>query len=78
MTSPAPRRYPVVIVGGGPVGMGLALELGLHGVACAVIEPRDDPGRIPKGQNLTQRTLEHFSRWGVEPQIRAAMEAAPP
>jgi 2-polyprenyl-6-methoxyphenol hydroxylase-like FAD-dependent oxidoreductase len=66
------RRYPVAIVGGGPAGLGLALELGLRGVACALIEPRRALGRIPKGQNLTQRTLEHFSRWGVEREIRAA------
>ena len=27
---------------------------------------------IPKGQNLTQRTLEHFHFWGAERQLRAA------
>jgi 4-hydroxyisophthalate hydroxylase len=70
--SAALRRYPVVIVGGGPVGAGLAIELGLRGIACALVEPRTALGRIPKGQNLTQRTLEHFSRWGVEREIRAA------
>lgn len=71
MTSPR-ARHPVVIVGGGPVGLGLAIELGLRGIDCTVLEPRSSLGRIPKGQNLTQRTLEHFSRWGVEPEIRAA------
>jgi 4-hydroxyisophthalate hydroxylase len=62
----------VIIVGGGPVGVGLAIDLGMRGVRCAVIEPRVTLSRIPKGQNLTQRTMEHFSRWGVEPQMRAA------
>src|SRR5205823_14630335 len=27
---------------------------------------------IPKGQNLTQRTLEHFHFWGAEQALRAA------
>ena len=66
------KKYQIVIVGGGPVGIGLAIELGRRGISCAVIEPRTELGRIPKGQNLTQRTLEHFANWGVEPDIRAA------
>jgi 2-polyprenyl-6-methoxyphenol hydroxylase and related FAD-dependent oxidoreductases len=70
--TPKRTRFPVVVVGGGPVGLGLAIDLGLRGLPCAVVEPRTSLGRIPRGQNLTQRTLEHFARWGVEPQIRAA------
>jgi 2-polyprenyl-6-methoxyphenol hydroxylase-like FAD-dependent oxidoreductase len=54
------------------VGLGLAIELGLRGIRCALVEPRTALGRIPKGQNLTQRTLEHFARWGVEGEIRAS------
>jgi 2-polyprenyl-6-methoxyphenol hydroxylase-like FAD-dependent oxidoreductase len=66
------ESYPVVIVGGGPVGMGLAIDLGSRGVECAVVERRRTPQRIPKGQNLTQRTMEHFAFWGVEDEIRAS------
>lgn len=66
------KRFQVVIVGGGPVGVGLAVNLGLRGVSCALVEPRTELSRIPKGQNLTQRTLEHFARWGVEQEIREA------
>lgn len=66
------KKYQVVIVGGGPVGVGLGIELGMRGISCAILEPRIDLGKIPKGQNLTQRTLEHFANWGVEPQIREA------
>jgi 2-polyprenyl-6-methoxyphenol hydroxylase-like FAD-dependent oxidoreductase len=65
-------RYPVVIVGAGPVGLGIAIDLGQRGIPCALIETRTACGRIPKGQNLTQRSLEHFARWGVEREIRAA------
>ncbi|WP_028349722.1 FAD-dependent monooxygenase [Bradyrhizobium murdochi] len=63
---------PVVIIGGGPVGLGLAIELGQRGINCTVVERYKQPQRIPKGQNLTQRTMEHFHFWGAEQQLRAA------
>ena len=66
------KRHQVVIVGGGPVGAGLALDLGLRGVDCVLIERRVGLQNIPKGQNLTQRTAEHFYFWGVVDEIRAA------
>src|SRR4051812_15296718 len=62
----------VVIVGGGPVGLGLAIELGQRGIRCILVERYTSPQPIPKGQNLTQRTLEHFYFWGAEQQLRAA------
>ena len=65
-------RAQVLIVGGGPVGLGLSVELGQRGVACTVIERYVQPQPIPRGQNLTQRTMEHMLAWGVEPQLRAA------
>ncbi|MEJ0078574.1 MAG: FAD-dependent monooxygenase [Alphaproteobacteria bacterium] len=66
------RRFQVVIVGGGPVGVALAVDLGRRGVRCALIETRTGLGRIPKGQNLTHRTLEHFHVWGLVDELRAA------
>jgi len=66
------KRYQVVIVGGGPVGVALAVELGQRGISCALVERRLEPPRIPKGQNLTQRSVEHFYFWGVADQLRAA------
>ena len=65
-------KYQVIIVGGGPVGMGLAIELGLRGISCALTERRTEPHRIPKGQNLMQRTLDHFYCWGIVDEVRAA------
>src|SRR5665213_2901393 len=66
------KRHQVVIVGGGPVGVGLAVELGLRGISCALIERRDGLQNIPKGQNLTSRTLEHFFFWGIDKELRAS------
>lgn len=71
------KRHQVVIVGGGPVGVALAVELGLRGVSCALVERRLEPRRIPKGQNLSQRTLEHFYFWGVVDELRAARVMPP-
>jgi 4-hydroxyisophthalate hydroxylase len=65
------QQAEVAIIGGGPVGVGLAIELGLRGVACALVERRFHPQPIPKGQNLTPRTLEHFRRWGIAGKLRA-------
>jgi 4-hydroxyisophthalate hydroxylase len=65
------KRYQVVVVGGGPVGAALAVDLGLRGVSCALVERRVELHRIPKGQNLTPRTLEHFHRWGIADALRA-------
>jgi len=65
------KKYQVAIVGGGPVGVALAVELGRRGISCAMIERRTALQNIPKGQNLTPRTLEHFRRWGIAGALRA-------
>src|SRR3954453_5672759 len=65
-------RKQVVIVGGGPVGLGLAIELGQRGISCALVERRTEQHRIPKGQGLTQRSMEHLHAWGVADKVRAA------
>ena len=62
----------VVIIGGGPVGIGLAIELGQRGIDVVLIEKYSAPQPVPKGQNLTQRTMEHFHAWGAEQELRAA------
>jgi 2-polyprenyl-6-methoxyphenol hydroxylase-like FAD-dependent oxidoreductase len=40
------KRYEVAIVGAGPVGMALAIDLGLRGISCILIERRTEPQRI--------------------------------
>jgi 2-polyprenyl-6-methoxyphenol hydroxylase-like FAD-dependent oxidoreductase len=71
------RHYQAVIVGGGPVGIALAISLGMRGIRCALVEARKEMHRIPKGQNLTQRTLEHFYFWGIVDELRRARVMPP-
>lgn len=65
-------EFDVIIAGGGPVGTGLAIELGQRGVKVLVLERHKAPQPIPKGQNLTQRTMETMRAWGCEAELRAA------
>ncbi|WP_298436851.1 FAD-dependent oxidoreductase [uncultured Jannaschia sp.] len=60
----APVRHPVVIVGGGPVGMGLALDLGRQGVACVVLDDHDGVGQGSRAICFAKRTLEICDRLG--------------
>ena len=76
-SNPASHDAKVIIVGGGPVGLGLAIELGQRGVRCILVERFVEPQPIPKGQNLTQRTMEHFHFWHAEEQLRAARTIPP-
>jgi 2-polyprenyl-6-methoxyphenol hydroxylase-like FAD-dependent oxidoreductase len=66
------HTYEVAIVGGGPVGVALAVDLGQRGISCVLVERHLTPQPIPKGQNLTNRTLEHFYFWNCVDELRAA------
>ena len=66
------KRYQVIVVGGGPVGVGLAVDLGRRGISCLLLERRRTLHEIPKGQNLSPRTLEHFYFWGIVDELRAS------
>ncbi len=59
------RRIPVLIVGGGPVGLALAAELGWRGIACELIEQGDGAIATPKMNEVNTRTMEFCRRWGI-------------
>ncbi len=65
-------HFPVVIVGGGPIGLALAADLGWRGISCLVLEQTD--GRIAQPKMLTvgSRTMEYCRRWGIAKEVRAA------
>lgn len=62
----------VLIAGGGPVGLTLAIELGQLGVRCELVDKRPRPGRLPKMERCNARTMEHFRRMGIADRVRAA------
>ena len=62
----------VLIVGAGPTGLSLAIELGLRGVAAMVIERHSRTGNQPRAKTTNVRSLQHFRRWGIAPALRAA------
>ena len=65
-------EIPVLIVGGGPVGMALGTELGYQDIDCLVIERRDGTVSHPKMNMISTRTMEFCRRWGVADEIRGA------
>lgn len=72
-TATPPERVEVAVVGGGPTGLAAALELGRRGVDCALIEPRRQISELrPRAKTTSVRTMEHFRRWGLADDLRAA------
>jgi len=62
----------VLIVGAGPVGLILAVDLGLRGVRCTLVEQKEAPQFLPKMERCNARTMEIFRRMGLADRIRAA------
>jgi 2-polyprenyl-6-methoxyphenol hydroxylase-like FAD-dependent oxidoreductase len=63
-------RVPVLVVGGGTVGLYLAMELGWRGVEFLLVTDRETTSTHPKGSTINCRTMEHLRRLGVAPDIR--------
>ena len=62
----------VVIVGAGPVGLTLALDLGRRGVPCLLIERNETSIQLPKMERCNARTMEIYRRLGIAEQVRDA------
>jgi len=59
------RRFPVAIVGAGPVGLAAAIDLALHGIASVVIDESNVVSTGSRAICWSKRTLEIFDRLGV-------------
>ncbi len=57
-------HHPVVIVGGGPVGLATALDLGLQGVPVVVVDDHEGTGQGSRAICFAKRTLEIAERYG--------------
>lgn len=62
-------KIPVLIVGGGPVGLALAGELGWRGIACTLIEQTDGTITSPKMNEVNARSMEICRRWGIHHKV---------
>lgn len=62
----------VLIVGAGPVGLTLAVDLGQRGIRCILVEKRSGPAFLPKMERVNARTMEIYRRMGLARKIRAA------
>jgi 2-polyprenyl-6-methoxyphenol hydroxylase-like FAD-dependent oxidoreductase len=62
----------VLIVGAGPVGLTLSIDLGKRGIRCIAIEKNDAPLGYPKMERCNPRTMEIFRRLGLADAVRAA------
>ena len=69
MTQAPKNTFPVLIVGGGPIGLALAAELGWHGVSCLLVEQGDSIVKTPKMNEVNTRSMEFCRRWGIADQV---------
>jgi 2-polyprenyl-6-methoxyphenol hydroxylase-like FAD-dependent oxidoreductase len=61
---------PILIVGGGPVGLALAADLGGRGVPCLVVEQGNGVPDHPRASAINARSMEFMRRWGIADKVR--------
>jgi len=72
MSSPNREHTPVLIVGAGPCGLTLALELARRGVRCHVVEAAEERAENPRCNTTSARSMEIFRRLGLAEEVRRA------
>ena len=65
---------PVLIAGGGLVGLSAAMFLAQHGVRSLAIERRRNVLQLPRAAFFHMRTIELFRSCGIEAEVRAQSE----
>jgi 2-polyprenyl-6-methoxyphenol hydroxylase-like FAD-dependent oxidoreductase len=63
---------PVLVIGGGPVGLALAGDLGWRGIACTLVEQSDGSIYQPRMDLVGIRTMEFCRRWGIVPAVEGS------
>src|SRR5262245_33905525 len=66
------RHLPILIVGGGPVGLTASILLSRAGVRSLLVERHPGTAIHPKARAINARTMEMYRQCGVEADIRAA------
>jgi len=62
----------VLVVGAGPTGLTLAIDLARRGVRCTLIEQKEQPAFLHKMERANARSMEIYRRMGLAEKIRAA------
>ena len=62
----------VIVVGAGPVGLSLAINLGRAGIKTVLLERNPEPQFLPKMERCNARSMEMFRRIGLSQKIRDA------
>ncbi|MFT3722114.1 MAG: FAD-dependent monooxygenase [Hyphomonadaceae bacterium] len=70
--TPARPSTSVLIVGAGPTGLALAIELGLRNIKTILVERNDRVGYAPRAKTTHTRTREHLRRWGIADKLAEA------
>ncbi len=61
----------VLVIGAGPCGLILAIELGRRGISTIVLEEKTSPARFPAANATQARTMEHYRRLGFAHRLRS-------
>ncbi len=61
---------PVLIAGGGPIGLLVAIEMHERGLPCLLVEKELAPTSFPKMDITNVRSMEHFRRLGIAEDVR--------
>lgn len=61
----------VLIAGGGPCGLMLAIELGRRNIRCLLVDAKPGTAFNPQANATQARTMEHFRRLGFAHEIRS-------
>ena len=62
--------YDVVVVGGGPVGLATAIDLGTRGRSVLLVERDDGVVRYPTAESIDAASMELLRRWGISDAVQ--------